>query len=128
LIESKNLQGIVSVQGGVPHLTRRHDPEQAVIFDRVRPRALAGAARLKSQIEQRTGLRIWVQAVVVFWSEFPQGLIEDDRCIFIDGSQLCSWLQNQPTRLSRADVEKISVGIETTAENFDPFSGELETV
>lgn len=127
LLESKNLQGEVSVQSGVPHLTRRHDPEQAVIFDRVRPRALAGAARLKSQIEQRTGRRIWVQAVVVFWSEFPQGLIEDDRCVFIDGSQLCSWLQTQPTCLSRADLEKVSAGIETVAEDFDPFPGELET-
>jgi hypothetical protein len=36
LLESKKLQGVVSVEGGVPHLTRRHDPEQAVIFDRVR--------------------------------------------------------------------------------------------
>jgi hypothetical protein len=128
LLESKKLQGVVSVEGGVPHLTRRHDPEQALIFDRVRPRALAGAARLKSEIEQRTGHRIWVQAVVVFWSEFPEGLIEDDRCVFIDGSQLCSWLQNQPTRLTQAEVEKVSVGIETAAEDFDPFPGELETV
>jgi Nuclease-related domain len=113
LFESKNLQGIVSVQGGVPHLTRRHDPEQALAFDRVRPRALAGAARLKSEIEQRTGHRVWVQAVVVFWSEFPQGLIEGDRCVFIDGSRLCIWLQSQPTRLSRPEMEKISAGIET---------------
>jgi Nuclease-related domain len=128
LLESKNLQGVVSVQGGVPHLARRHDPEQAVVFDRVRPLSLASAARLKSEIEQRTGHRIWVQAVVVFWSEFPQGLIEDDRCVFIDGSQLCSWLQSQPTRLSRAEVEKISVGIETAAEDSDPFPVELETV
>lgn len=125
LLESKNLQGVVSVQGGVPLLTRRHDPEQAAAFDRVRPRALASAARLKSEIEQRTGHRIWVQAVVVFWSEFPQSLIEDDRCVFIDGSRLCSWLRNQPTRLSRAEVEKISVGIDAMAEGLDPSLLEL---
>jgi hypothetical protein len=111
LLESKNLQGVVRVQDGVPHLARRHDPGQAEIFKRVRSGTLAGAARLKAEIEQRTGQRTWVQAVVVFWSEFPQGLVEDDRCVFIDGSQLCSWLQNQPTRLSRTDVEKISLGL-----------------
>ena len=114
LLESKNLQGVVTVQGGVPHLARRHDPEQTAVFGRVRPRALASAARLKGEIERRTGHRIWAQAVVVFWSEFPEGLVEDGRCVFIDGSRLCSWLQNQPTRLSQAEVEKISVGIEAT--------------
>lgn len=120
LLESKNLQGVVSVQDGVPHLARRHDPEQTVVFDRVRPRALAGAARLKDEIERRTGHRTWAQAVVVFWSEFPQGLVEDDRCVFIDGSRLRSWLQNRPPCLSRAEVEEISAGIDAAAEGFDP--------
>lgn len=128
LLESKNLQGVVSVQGGVPHLARRHDPEQTVAFDRVRPRVLAGAARLKGEIERRTGHRIWAQAVVVFWSEFPQGLVEDESCVFIDGSHLCSWLQKQPTRLSQAEVENISVAIEAAAEDLDPFPLELNTV
>lgn len=128
LLESKNLQGVVSVQGGVLRLARRHDPEQTAVFDRVRPRALASAARLKGEIERRTGHRVWAQAVVVFWSEFPEGLVEDDRCVFIDGSRLCAWLQNQPTRLSQAEVEEISVGIEAAAEDFDPFPFELNTV
>jgi hypothetical protein len=66
-------------------------------------------------------------AVVVFWSEFPEGLVEDDRCVFIDGSRLRSWLQNQPTCLSRAEVEKISVGIDAVAEDFDPLPFELST-
>ncbi len=93
LLESKNLQGVVSVQGGVLRLARRHDPEQTAVFDRVRPRALASAARLKGEIERRTGHRVWAQAVVVFSvQEFPEGLVEDDRCVFIDGSRLCAWL------------------------------------
>ncbi len=126
LLESKNLQGIVNVQDGVLHLARRHDPEQTVVFDRVRPRALASAARLKGEIERQTGHRIWAQAVVVFWSEFPAGLVEDDRCVFIDGSRLCAWLQNQPRRLSQGEVEKISAGIE--AEDFCRSAIEPSTV
>lgn len=125
LLESKNLQGVVAVQGRAPHLTRRHDPEQTVVFNRVRPRALAGAARLKGEIERRTGHRVWVQAVVVFWSEFPEGLVEDGRCVFIDGSRLCEWLQSQPSRLSRADVEKISRDIDAATANIDPLPSEL---
>jgi hypothetical protein len=127
LLESKNLQGVVSVQGGVPHLARHHDPEQTVVFDRVRQRALPVRSS-QGEIEQRTGHRVWAQAVVVFWSEFPEGLVEDDRCVFIDGSRLRSWLQSQPTRLSRDEVEKISVGIDAVAEDFDPLPFELNTV
>jgi hypothetical protein len=128
LLESKSLQGVVIVRGGIPHLTRRHDPEQTVVFDRVRPRALASAARLKAEIERRTGHRIWAQAVVVFWSEFPQGLLEEERCVFIDGSRLCTWLQSQSTRLTQAEVEKISAGVEAAAEDFEPLPFELNTV
>ncbi len=128
LLESKNLQGVVTVKDGVPHLARRHDPEQAVVFDRIRPRALAGAARLKQEIEHRTGRRIWVQAVVVFWSEFPKGLVEDGRCVFIEGSRLRKWLQNQPTRLNEADIEEISKGIDALTGEPDARSAELSPV
>ncbi|MGB7589362.1 MAG: NERD domain-containing protein [Solirubrobacterales bacterium] len=117
LLESKNLQGIVEVKGGVPHLARRHDPEENMAFDRIRPRALTDAVRVKEDIERRTGHRVWVQAVVVFWSEFPEGSVEDDNCFFVDGSRLRDWLQNRPRRLDQAAVEEIAAGIEGIAED-----------
>jgi hypothetical protein len=125
LLESKNLQGVVTVKAGTPHLARRHDPEGVVVFDRVRPRVLAGAAQLKGEIEQRTGRRIWVQAVVVFWSEFPEGLVEDGKCVFLDGSRLREWLLDQPDRLSRAEVDEIGASIGADAEDFDQLAREL---
>jgi hypothetical protein len=125
LLESKNLQGIVSVKGGVPHLARRHDPDKIAIFDRVKPCALAGAARLMKEIERRTDHRIWVQAVVVFWSEFPEGFVKDGKCVFIEGSRLRDWLQSHPQSLSQADVEKIAAGIKSIAEDAAPVPSEL---
>ena len=65
LLESKNLMGTVELRDGVPHLRRRLDPEAEVSFGRVRPQPLATAARLKEEIERRSGQRTWVQAVVV---------------------------------------------------------------
>jgi len=125
LLESKNLQGVVSVKGCAPHLARRHDPEETVVFNRVRPRVLAGAAQLKGEIEQRTGRRIWVQAVVVFWSEFPEGLVEDGKCVFLDGSRLSKWLLDQPDRLSPGDVDEIGAGIGANADDFGKFAPKL---
>ncbi len=116
LIESKNLMGVVSLRDGVPHLTRRHDPEERLTFDRVRPRALSDAARIKGDIERLTGRRTWVQAVVAFWSEFPEGFVDDDRCVFIDGSRLRHWLKERPNRLSKVEIQVIAAGVEGIAD------------
>jgi hypothetical protein len=116
LIESKNLMGIVSLKSGVPHLARRHDPEETFAFERIRPRALADAARIKGDIERLTGRRTWVQAVVSFWSEFPEGFVDDGKCVFIDGSRLRHWLQERPSRLSKVEIQVIAAGIEGIAD------------
>jgi hypothetical protein len=117
LLESKNLQGVVELRDGVPHLRRRLDPEDDKPWKKIRPRALADAARLKADIERRTGHRTWVQAVVVFWSEFPEGLVEDDKCIFIHGSRLREWLESHSAQLSQATAGEISAGIAGIAED-----------
>ncbi|MGC2374422.1 MAG: nuclease-related domain-containing protein [Solirubrobacteraceae bacterium] len=111
LFETKNLQGIVELRDGVPHLRRRLDPEADTRLDRIRPRALAAAASLKEDIESRTGHRTWVQAIVVFWSEFPEGLVDDGRCIFVHGPRLHALMQGRPNRLNHADVEGIATAI-----------------
>lgn len=60
-------------------------------------------------------LRIRVQAVVVFWSEFPEGLVEDDRCVFIEGPRLRKWLPDRPDRLNEAAVKEIAASIDSIA-------------
>lgn len=111
LLDSKNLEGIVEVEGGAPHLTRRHDPDENWVLDHIRPRILAAAAGLKEDIEQRTAQCTWVQAVVVFWSEFPEGLVEADKCVFIHGPLLREWMEARHEGLGHAQVDEIAAGI-----------------
>ncbi len=111
LLESKNLRGIVGITDGVPHLQRRLDPKDDKPWESIPRHARAAAAGLKEDIERRTAHRIWVQAVVVFWSEFPEAFVKEDKCVFIEGSRLCAWLQSQPDRLTNTAVEEIAVGI-----------------
>lgn len=119
LMETKNPAGIVELRHGVPHLHRRLDPDANTRLDRIRPRALAAAANLKEDIQRRTGQTTWVQAVVVFWSDFPEGLVDDGRCIFVHGPRLHALIQGRPNRLKPHDAEKIATAIEHIAEN-DP--------
>ena len=122
LLDSKNLQGVVTIRNGVPHLTRRHDPTETVVFERIRPHALASAARLKEDIEQRTGHCPWVNAVVVFWSEFPEAFVKVDKCVFIEGSRLCAWLQSQANRAPVPDAEELAAAVASIAEQESPNS------
>jgi hypothetical protein len=116
LLDSKNLQGIVGVRSGVPHLSRRHDPDAGQARGWIPRRALGDAARLHQQIRRRTGRSPWVHAVVVFWSEFPEGFVEHDSCVYIEGARVCAWLESLPSQLSPAEVEAIAAGVRGIAE------------
>ena len=116
LLDSKNLGGIVELHSGVPHLRRQLDPDADASFDRIRPCTLAAAARLKEDIEQRSGHRTWVQAVIVFWSDFPEDLVDDGRCVFVHGPRLRSWIQGRPERLSQVQVDLIAAAVASIAE------------
>ena len=112
LLETKNLQGIVEIQDGAPHLNRRHDPQAGETFRRIRPRALDAARRIKGDIQQQTGHCLWVQAVVVFWSEFPEQLVEDGKSVYIHGSRLKAWLAQRPEQLDPDRVQEIATAIQ----------------
>jgi Nuclease-related domain len=52
--------------------------------------------------------KLWVQAVVVIWSEFEQRCVEDNRVVYVHGSELLDWLRSQPGRLSADDCRALS--------------------
>jgi hypothetical protein len=120
LLESKNLEGMVEIKNGIPHLSRRHDPEARCVFEQMRSRALGAAAAIKEAIERRTGQCLWVQAVVVFWSEFPEEQVEDGNCVYIHGSRLQAWLAGRPEQLDLARVQEIATAIQHLAEAHTP--------
>jgi Nuclease-related domain len=117
LLETKNPSGIVEYRDGQFWLQRRLDPDASARLDEIRSRALASAAAVKEEIERRTGIRSWVQAVVVFWSDFPDGLVEDGRCVFVHGSGLRAWLESRPDCLDERKVETFVTAIGALADD-----------
>lgn len=77
----------------------------------VRLRVLAAAARLKDDLQERTGCRTWVQAVVVLWCDFPAGVVHDGRCVYVHGPRLRSWLEEQPLRFDPASVAELGAAV-----------------
>ena len=115
MLETKKLDGVVEVRDGVPHLSRRHDPDATEKFTRMRSTALSAAAEIKGDIEHRCGECSWAQAVIVFWSEFPEQLTQYDRCVYIHGSLLRDWLRERPARLEPAQLARLSAAVDELA-------------
>jgi hypothetical protein len=109
MIETKNLTGVAEVEGLVPLLRRRHDPrgrEQKLAH---LPRNAREAGRdLSREIGRRTGRSVWVQAVVVFWNEFPQEHVEAGRVLYVHGSRIAELLRKREQGLAPNRIAEIA--------------------
>jgi hypothetical protein len=56
-----------------------------------------------------------VQAVIVFWSEFPEQVTEYDRCAYVHGSRLRDWLRARPTRLDAGQWARVAAAVDELA-------------
>ena len=116
LLQSMGPDGVVTMQSGEPVLERRSTSEAPPRLERLRPRALADAATFRDGVQRLTGRRLWVQAVVVFWSEFPAGCVADGRCVFIHGPRLAEWMARRPHQLDPRDADEVYAAVETLAQ------------
>lgn len=112
LLETKELGGRVRVEGDIIHVDRRHDPDARYPPQPLGVNARRAAAELKEQLQRRSGERVWVQSVVVFWGDFEQRELEGDRVVFLHGDRLAPWLRERPKRLAPDRVDRVAAALE----------------
>jgi hypothetical protein len=104
--------GVILLQSQrLEHPWRLGEPDSQRELLVLRRRALSAAANLRHEIEDATGQPGWVQAVVVVWSEFPPGCLQDGRCVFVSGPRLVDWLRRRPGQLSSERVAAVHVAL-----------------
>jgi hypothetical protein len=108
--------GMVTMEAGEPVLERHSTSDAPPRLERLRPRALADAAAFRDGVQRLCGRRLWVQAVVVFWSEFPAGCVADGRCVFIHGPRLAEWTARRPHQLDPRDADAVYAAVKTLAQ------------
>ena len=108
MLETKNLTGIVEIREGTPWLRRRHDPEGEKCLADIAKQALRNSAIVHNEIERRGAGWHWVKAIVVFWSEFPQGVVEGDKIVYLHGSKLRDWIMSKAHKLDPADIATVA--------------------
>ena len=116
VLQSISPEGVVTMRGGEPVTERRPTPESPARAQRLRPRALSDASAFRHDVERLTGRRLWVQAVVVIWSEFPAGCVTDGHCVFIHGSRLAGWLARRPHQLDAGETEDVAAAVAALVE------------
>ena len=94
VLETKNLGGTLTLEGGV--LTQRFedDPLQVRRLGWIASRVRGQAAAL-ADTRAVNGSRPWVQGVVVLWGDFGDRPVELDRVWYVRGDQLAAWLRSR---------------------------------
>jgi hypothetical protein len=107
MIETKNLTGITEIRNGAAWLRRRHDPDGDQPQTRLQSSVLGASAEVSRAIREQSRRREWVRAIVVFWNEFPQGLVETDKIAYVHGGSLKAYLETLPPSLNEAAQDDI---------------------
>jgi len=50
--------------------------------------------------------------IVVIWGEFPAGVVETEKVVYLHGDRLADWLHLQPAKLSTRDQRFIELALE----------------
>ena len=100
LLETKYLRGVVQVRNEVFGVTYDEHANRFESFEKVSRGVVQAAVRLKQTIEDREGVKVWVQPVVVVWGRFPQRVVEADRITYLAGEDLIAWVRQRQGVLS----------------------------
>jgi hypothetical protein len=106
VIETKNWKGRIGVN-------ERGVTQDGTVRDSVAPSARRAALQINQRIAANGVKPGWVNAVVVFWGDFPQGMVEQDKVTYLAGEKLAEWLRAQPARLNGIEIDKIASVIAT---------------
>ena len=108
VLETKNLQGRMSVSGDTLKQSYREDPAGGHVVDRLGTTTRGRAAALHDQL-RNDGLRPgWLHAVVVVWGAFEERSVQGHRVTWIHGRELVHHLRSQPVRLIDDDIRQIA--------------------
>jgi hypothetical protein len=100
----------VAPGGGRLLLTNRFDDAVSYEDTRMLRQARSDASELGKRIYQRTGQRVWVQPVIVWWGEFPDRRRWHARVGLVHGQEVVDWLGRQPMD-PPTDIPAIAAGI-----------------
>lgn len=108
LLDSRQLEHPLPATGAA-------SPEADRELTRLRRRAFTAATNLRDELEAATGRPSWVQPVIVVWSPFPAGCVQDGRCAVVAGPRLGDWLRRRPGQLAPERADELHAALRSLA-------------
>jgi hypothetical protein len=115
LLDSKNLFGETSVEGGCLVVRRVEAPEEVSRFDRLGAR-MRGAAASVSEALRDERARPWVTPVVVVWPKLAPLAAEVGGVVYVSGCHLTEWLNARHPLLSDQRCEMLTLRLKALAD------------
>jgi hypothetical protein len=122
LLDSKNYSGEAIIEDDELRVRWLEDPQDGWVCHGMVPRMRAASAELKELIEAASGVRVWVQPVVVLWMRFPQEVAQMSDVFFVRGDSLTDWFRGRNPAGRPFDAEKVSHLLNETASPTRPTS------
>lgn len=101
LVETKFLDGTITLEDGVLTVRRFDDPDEVYALTTLAGRVRGQAADLSRRLQQDSGRGPWVAGVVCVWGRFQQDPVEHERVTYLHGNHLAEWLRSRPPRNQR---------------------------
>jgi hypothetical protein len=111
LLDSKNWFGEVEIRAGVATVTPKDNPAAASSWTGLGPAIRGASAAQARALQAATGLRVWVEPVVVVWAPFEQGCATSHGVTYVHGAGLREWLRGRPGLLAPREVAELGQAI-----------------
>lgn len=80
---------------------------------------LALARETHSRIRASSRIRLWVTPVMVVWADFPQRVVDENRCVYVHGDELVAWLRGGQQMIAPSRMQTIAAAVRAAWETND---------
>lgn len=110
VLDSKRTDGRVVIEDGTVSVTRLDDPELRFVHTGT-PHLIRLARETHDRVLVGSRINQWVTPVMVWWADFPQRVVEE-RCVYVHGEELVTWLQARPTKIAPSRLTQVADAVQ----------------
>jgi hypothetical protein len=114
LLDTKDCFGRITVDSSGLHFQWLEDRDMVSEYRGIFAKERSASAALKERIQDGTGVRTWVEPVVVLWGQF-EGPTKVDNVTFLRGDDLVAWLCGAHSPKQGFDVAKVGALLDHAA-------------
>ena len=111
VLDSKNLSGTVMVDRRGLTISHPDTPSRPKTYG-IGQGTRHASRRMSGELRATVGVKLWVQAVIVIWGDFPAGVVKANEVFYVAGNRIADWLAVRPRTLEPREMRLIELALE----------------